>query len=78
MALSRSSRVSVTKNSLLTNHENEVVRLVTQGRRNTDVAQKLSISEKTLKNHLWSIFNKLGIDNRIELACHTMNHPSLP
>lgn len=78
MALSRSSRESVTKNSLLTNRENEVVRLVVQGRRNRDVAQKLSISEKTVKNHLWSIFNKLGIYNRVELACRTMNHPSLP
>jgi DNA-binding NarL/FixJ family response regulator len=78
MALSRSSRESVSKNPLLTNRENQVVRLVAQGRRNREVAQKLSISEKTVKNHLWSIFNKLGIDNRVELAFRTMNHALLP
>jgi two-component system nitrate/nitrite response regulator NarL len=78
MALSRSSRESVSKNPLLTNRENQVVRLVAQGRRNREVAQKLSISEKTVKNHLWNIFNKLGIDNRVELAFRTMNHALLP
>ncbi len=36
-------------------------------RRNTDIADRLFISEKTVKNHISSIYDKLGIHNRLRL-----------
>lgn len=48
----------------LTSREREVVGLAAQGRNNREIAQWLSISEQTVKNHLQSIFDKLGASNR--------------
>jgi PAS domain S-box-containing protein len=52
----------------LTDKEHEVARLVSEGLSNRIIAQKLSISEKTVKVHLNNIFKKLGIANRLQLA----------
>ena len=48
----------------LTNREAEVLLWVTQGKSNGDVAGILGMSEKTVKQHLGSIFAKLGVENR--------------
>lgn len=48
----------------LSAREVEVLRLVTQGRSNRAIAKVLSLSEKTVANHLTSVFGKLGVDNR--------------
>jgi DNA-binding NarL/FixJ family response regulator len=48
----------------LTGREAEVLRLVTAGRSNRQIAEQLVLSEKTVANHLTSIFNKTGADNR--------------
>lgn len=48
----------------LTERELEVLRLVAEGERNKEVAVKLSITERTVKAHLTSIYNKLGVDSR--------------
>ncbi|MBI3933980.1 MAG: response regulator transcription factor [Acidobacteria bacterium] len=50
--------------------EMEVIALVVQGYKNRDIAQKLFISEKTVKNHLSAIFNKLGVADRLELTLY--------
>ena len=50
----------------LTAREREVVGLVAQGRKNREIAQQLCITEQTVKNHLQSIFDKLGASNRYE------------
>jgi DNA-binding NarL/FixJ family response regulator len=52
----------------LTTREVEIVGLVVGGHTNNEIAQKLSISERTVKNHLVTIFIKLGVSNRVELA----------
>jgi DNA-binding NarL/FixJ family response regulator len=52
----------------LTKREEEVVRLVVQGLSNEQISNRLFISEKTVKNHLGNIFNKLGISSRLNLA----------
>lgn len=52
----------------LTNKEREVSSLVSEGLSNRIIAQRLSISEKTVKVHLNNIFKKLGIANRLQLA----------
>lgn len=48
----------------LTERELEVLRAVAQGERSKEVAYRLGISERTVKAHLASIYNKLGVDSR--------------
>ena len=46
----------------------EISRLVAEGMSNREVARSLKISESTVKNSLFHVFEKLGISNRVELA----------
>jgi DNA-binding NarL/FixJ family response regulator len=48
----------------LTARENAIFRLVAQGAANGEIARRLFISEKTVRNHLTNIFEKLGVDSR--------------
>jgi NarL family two-component system response regulator YdfI len=48
----------------LTGRELEVLRLVAQGERSKEIAVRLGISERTVKAHLASIYNRLGVDSR--------------
>ncbi|MEJ2708640.1 MAG: response regulator transcription factor [Anaerolineales bacterium] len=50
--------------SPLTDRELEVLRAVALGERNKEIAYKLGISERTVKAHLTSIYNKFGVDSR--------------
>jgi len=59
---------------LITPREKEIVALVTQGLRNKEIAEKLSISEQTVKNHLQNIYDKLGVSDRLELALYSLHH----
>ncbi|HEX4348725.1 MAG TPA: response regulator transcription factor [Vicinamibacterales bacterium] len=52
----------------LTPRELEIVRMIAQGLRNKVVAERLSISEGTVKIHLHNIYEKLGVDGRLELV----------
>ncbi|MGB8682310.1 MAG: response regulator transcription factor [Candidatus Binatus sp.] len=52
----------------LTPRESEIVRYVTSGLRNIEVAERLSITESTVKTHLNNIFQKLGVRDRLELT----------
>ena len=52
----------------LTPRERELVDLVRQGLRNRDIGAKLGVTEGTVKVYLHAIFDKLGVDNRTELA----------
>ena len=52
----------------LTPRELEIVRMIAQGLRNKAVAERLSISEGTVKIHLHNIYEKLGVDGRLELV----------
>jgi two-component system, NarL family, nitrate/nitrite response regulator NarL len=58
----------------LTTRELEVVGAIVSGYTNKDIAQKFSISEQTVKHHLTSIFDKLGVSNRLELALFAVNN----
>ena len=51
----------------LTPREAEVVRLITQGRKNADICETLYISSSTLKKHTNNIYKKLNVNSRIEL-----------
>jgi DNA-binding NarL/FixJ family response regulator len=61
----------------LSKREQEVTTLVSKGLRNSDIADKLSISEQTVKNHMHNIFDKLGVSDRLELALYAI-HSGLP
>jgi len=52
----------------LTNREAEIVELIAQGLTNAEVAQRLFVSEITVKKHLTSIFLKTGVKNRTQLV----------
>ena len=52
----------------LTRRERELIELVRQGLRNRDIAAQLGVTEGTVKVYLHAIFDKLGVDNRTELA----------
>ncbi len=59
--------------NLLTPREEEVVRLVAEGMRNRDIAQKLNVSEHTVRNYLFRIFEKLGVSSRVELVLYVLS-----
>ena len=52
----------------LTPRERQLVELVRQGLRNRDIAAQLGVTEGTVKVYLHAIFDKVGVDNRTELA----------
>ncbi|MFA6956026.1 MAG: response regulator transcription factor [Thermoanaerobaculia bacterium] len=54
--------------SLLSPRETDVVRMVAKGLRNKEIADKLSITEGTVKSYLHSIYEKLGVKGRVELT----------
>jgi DNA-binding CsgD family transcriptional regulator len=54
----------------LTARENAILRLVAHGEANADIARKLFISEKTVRNHLTNIFEKLNVDSRARAIVH--------
>lgn len=58
----------------LTRRELEVVHLVAQGRTNSEIAETLVISEKTVKTHVSNILGKLHLDDRTQLAIYAIKH----
>jgi DNA-binding NarL/FixJ family response regulator len=59
--------------SPLSTREREIVQLVAQGYKNKEMAEKMFISEQTVKNHLHNIFDKLGVSDRLELALYAIH-----
>ena len=62
----------------LSRREREVATLVAGGSTNAEVAGSLFISERTVESHLASIFNKLGVDNRMQLARWVIANEAAP
>jgi DNA-binding NarL/FixJ family response regulator len=56
----------------LTNQERRVLALVAEGQRNAKIADELSISTRTVENHLYHIFDKLGVSSRTEAALYAL------
>lgn len=52
----------------LTPREREILNGITEGLANRDIAERLGLSEQTVKHHLSSIFDKTGMSSRLELA----------
>ena len=55
---------------LLTTREEDVVRLLSEGMQNRDIAKALKLSEHTVKNYLFHVFDKLGVSSRVELVMY--------
>ena len=51
------------------------MRLVAEGLGNREIAEQLALSEHTVKNYLFHIFDKLGISNRVELVLYAVTNP---
>ncbi len=62
--------VSAVGNRLLTAREERIVAQVAQGLTNREIAQKLALSENTVKNYLFKVFDKLGVSSRVELVLY--------
>jgi two-component system nitrate/nitrite response regulator NarL len=55
---------------ILTRREEEVVRLVTEGLKNREIARELRVKEHSVSNYLYRIFEKVGVSNRVELVLY--------
>jgi DNA-binding NarL/FixJ family response regulator len=71
------TRTKRANNGLLTPREDQVVRLVAEGMSNRDIASEMRLSENTVKNYLFKIFEKLGFSNRVELVLYATANPPL-
>lgn len=63
--------------SLLSKRELQVVRCLAEGLSNREIADQLKLSQHTVKNHLFRVFDKLGVSSRIELLFMTLS-PETP
>ena len=60
--------------SKLTSRELEIVGLVAHGMSNKAIGDELHLSDNTVRNHLGSILEKLGLDNRVQVATFALKH----
>ena len=58
----------------LTNREIEIIGYIYKGLRNNDIAEILGISPNTVKKHVYNIFYKVGVDNRVQLINFIYGH----
>ncbi len=62
----------------ISHREREIVACVAQGFKNKEIAEKMFISEQTVKNHLHNVFDKLGVSDRLELALYAIHRNIRP
>ncbi len=60
-----------------TPREREVLELLVAGRSNREIAHSMGIEERTVKAHVAKLLRKVGVQNRIALTMHTINHALL-
>ncbi len=61
----------------LSKREEEIARLVAEGCSNRQISQRLGLSEHTIKNYLFRVFEKLGVSTRVELALYALKRSNL-
>ncbi len=64
----REDRILRNEESLLTSREMEILTLISVGAKNEEIADKLFISPNTVKTHIYNIFKKIGVPNRLQAA----------
>ena len=72
------ARRTVAAPSGLTDREREVLGLVRDGLANKQIARRLGISERTVKAHLTSVFQRIGVSDRTQAAMWAVNHLDQP
>ena len=70
----RASRVATQPDDGLTDREREVLNLIADGMNNREIAEKLFISEKTVKTHVSNLLSKLHLDDRTQAAFYALRH----
>jgi NarL family two-component system response regulator LiaR len=70
----RAGRVTTQSDDGLTDREQEVLHLIADGMNNHEIAEKLVISEKTVKTHVSNILSKLHLDDRTQAAIYALRH----
>jgi DNA-binding NarL/FixJ family response regulator len=70
VSLERARAPEREKITALTAREKQIISLIGEGLRNSEIAARLGIGEKTVRNHLTIIFDKLGVSDRLELAVY--------
>jgi two-component system, NarL family, nitrate/nitrite response regulator NarL len=60
--------------SMLTSRERQIAAFVAEGDNNRQIAEKLLISEHTVKNHMKNILEKLGFENRVQLTAYIIKY----
>jgi DNA-binding NarL/FixJ family response regulator len=70
-------QVSSPGRALLTKREAEVVKFVVDGHTNREAAEKLGLTEHTVSNYLFRIYEKLGISGRVELVLYWLTRPTV-
>ena len=76
-SLSQSKKLTIVNAKglpILSSREEEVLHLLAEGLSNHDLAATLKLSEHTVRNHLFHIFDKLGVSSRMEAVLYTFNH----
>jgi len=66
----------VSSMNLLTKREAEVVECLAEGLTNREIAERLKLSQHTVKNYLFRVFEKLGVSSRVELLFMTLSRES--
>jgi two-component system, NarL family, nitrate/nitrite response regulator NarL len=61
--------------NMLTQREREAVCMVAEGMNNGEIAVKMGVSEHTVRNYIFRIFEKVGVSNRVELVLYALSRP---
>jgi DNA-binding NarL/FixJ family response regulator len=70
-------RLSAGGDTRLSSAELRIIQRVTHGYKNREIALQLNLTEQSVKNALRSVFDKLGVSDRLELALYVLSHKQL-
>ncbi len=76
-ALAEAPQLKIVDNggrALLTERQMQIVRCVADGLTNREIADALNLSEHTVKNYMFRIFDKLGVSTRVEVVLYAYSH----